>query len=314
MKFTVERRSLVKLLQLIATKSLGSGKTDPEIKLFACAARVFVATSGMVAGNEALVFKEGECFIPGTQLLLLLKTRKAGKNVTMEIDHDGLRIGNLSIPVRAYSPVTYPPGHFQVFPVTDLDVLGAQEKPPAVTEKRWSYGPDDEPPPAEIPEWHSDSDSDVETARIWQLQLTFFQRQPRELCEQLRLPWTIACKLYDDGFLSFDPRPCHVLNEAQEAEFLFVGSIAAAGYDPIRLARILHGLKWPYQYRPGRLYLDWVVRSWRLLPVIKKPHPESIFNDWLADLESEQDISKLEELVETTTSALKSAQKQNDKV
>ena len=323
MKFTIERRPFVRMVEQLGLRRSSKHQGEAEMKLSACAARVFVATSGLVAGHEALVLEDGECFLPGRRFLSLLKSYKGEKNLTLEIDDRGLRIGTFTTPVRAYSPVTYPPGNFQVFPVTDLDVLGPDqqpaqpnsrrpEEPPApvpapAPSTRGQAGPAPEPASAKMPDWQTGSDPAVEKSRIWQLQLTLFLRQPRELSAELHLHWPTACQLYDDGFLSFDPRPNQGLNEAQEAEFLLVGSIAAAGYDAAEMAHILHGLDWPYQYRPGRIYLDWLTRRWRLLPVVEKPDPEAQFYNWLACLAEEGDTATLEQLAQALGSAMKSA-------
>ncbi len=90
----------------------------------------------------------------------------------------------------------------------------------------------------------------------------------------MALDWRVACQLYGDGWLSFDPRAEKSVNEAQEAELRLVGSLAAAGCDAAMMERLLHGLRKPYQYRPDRLYFDWFKARWRLLPVFEEPDPD----------------------------------------
>lgn len=125
MKFTIERRGLIRMVEQERAR-LSRGQKDEDLKLWACAARVFVSAGGSVAGHEALVFEDGECSVPGGHFSLVLKSFSRKKNLTIEADGNGLRIGNFSMSVRHYSPTTYPPAHFQVFPVTDLGVLGPQ--------------------------------------------------------------------------------------------------------------------------------------------------------------------------------------------
>jgi hypothetical protein len=91
----------------------------------------------------------------------------------------------------------------------------------------------------------------VESARIWQVQLSFFPTKPREFCERIGLNWLAARQLHADVWVSFDPLSVATLNEAQEAELQLVGSLVAAGCDAELLARLLHGLRRPYQYRPA---------------------------------------------------------------
>jgi hypothetical protein len=154
--------------------------------------------------------------------------------------------------------------------------------------------------------WQTARDPEVESARIWQVQLAFFPTKPRELCERLGLNWLAACQLHADGWLSFDPRNVVALNEAQEAEMQVVGPLVAAGCDAELLARLLHGLRRPYQYRPGSIYLDWAAARWRLLPVAKEPDPPQVFADWLGSLKESADRQQLEDIASDVAAALKS--------
>ncbi len=154
--------------------------------------------------------------------------------------------------------------------------------------------------------WQTTRDPEVESARIWQVQLTFFPTRPRELCERLGLNWLAACQLHANGWLSFDPRSLVALNEAQEAELQLVGPLVAAGCDAELLARLLSGLRRPYQYRPGAIYLDWSAACWRLLPVAKEPDPQQVFADWLDSLKESGDRQQLDDLASKLAAALKS--------
>src|SRR2546430_12778899 len=95
-------------------------------------------------------------------------------------------------------------------------------------------------------------------------------------CDEIGLNMWAALKLYEDGWLSFCPESTPRLDEAQEAELRFVGSLVQAGCDRPMLTMLLGSLPKPYAYRPGRLYYDWTVRHWRLLPE-PHPHPQAIF-------------------------------------
>jgi len=153
--------------------------------------------------------------------------------------------------------------------------------------------------------WQTTRDPEVESARIWQVQLAFFPTKPRELCERLGLNWLAACQLHADGWLSFDPRKVATLNEAQEAELQLVGPLVAAGCDADLLACLLHGLRRPYQYRPGSIYLDWAAASWRLLPVAKEPDPQQVFADWLDSLKESADRGQLQDIASEVAATLK---------
>ena len=164
------------------------------------------------------------------------------------------------------------------------------------------------PPPSGYG-WQTTRDPGVESARIWQLQLTLFPRTPREICERMRLNWLSACQLHMDGWLSFDPRSVNTLNEAQEAELQLIGPLVAAGCDAELLARLLHGLRRPYQYRSGSIYLDWAASCWRMLPVAKESDAHQVFTDWIDKLKESGDLQQLEDIAYDVAAAIKSLPK-----
>jgi hypothetical protein len=166
--------------------------------------------------------------------------------------------------------------------------------------------PNQPPVPPSGHGWRTTSDPEVESARIWQVQLGLFPRTPRDVCEQVGLNWLAACQLHTAGWLSFDPRGVSTVNEAQEAELQLVGPLVAAGCDGELLARLLHGLRRPYQYRRGTLYLDWAAACWRLLPVALEPDPHEVFTDWLGSLKESGDRQQLEDIARDMAAALKS--------
>ncbi len=124
MKFTVERLALVKMLQLTARKSPMRKRRDKQVRLSACAARVFVEANESTGGLEALVLTEGTCLLPHDVFLKLLKTYASKPNITVEADERTIRFGSTILPTEAYSPTVTPPGKFRVFPVTDTWVAG----------------------------------------------------------------------------------------------------------------------------------------------------------------------------------------------
>ena len=101
MKFTVERLTLVKLLRQVGRK-LVPKDLNPLVRIYACAARVFVETSEMTAGVEALVFADGSCRVHRANLLDYLAMYPSKKNL-----------------VSDYAPSATPPALFNVSPVTD---------------------------------------------------------------------------------------------------------------------------------------------------------------------------------------------------
>jgi hypothetical protein len=140
-------------------------------------------------------------------------------------------------------------------------------------------------------------DDNPELARVAAAQQLLFPANPRALCEQMGLNWWAALKLHEDCWLSYSPANAPRLDESQEAELRFIGSLVVAGCDRGMLAILLSGLTKPYAYDTARLYYDWTARRWRLLP---DPHfhPEAVFSDWLENLVERGDVNSLSGILE----------------
>lgn len=117
------------------------------------------------------------------------------------------------------------------------------------------------------------------------------------------LNWWAALKLHEDGWLSFAPANTLRMDEAQEAELRFVGSLVIAGCDRGMLAILLNGLPKPYAYDAARLFYNWPTRRWRLLPD-PYAHPEARFTDWLNRLVEDGDVNSLTGVLELGQNAL----------
>lgn len=150
MKFTVERAALVKMLELVGKQSPGRKSRDKEVRLSACAARVFVEANETVAGIEALVLADGTCLLPHDVFLKLLKTYAPKPHIAVEADGRGIRFCSTTLPVLRYSRVATPPGKFQVFPVTDLDVLQSEPEPSPIAQPAAVPVPEPETPPPAV--------------------------------------------------------------------------------------------------------------------------------------------------------------------
>ena len=146
-------------------------------------------------------------------------------------------------------------------------------------------------------------DDNPELARVATAQQLLFPANPRAVCEQMGLNWWAALKLHEDGWLSFSPANIPRLDEAQEAELRFIGSLVIAGCDRGMLAILLNGLPKPYAYDAARLYYDWFARRWRALPD-PYAHPEAIFTDWLDNLVAQGEVSSLTGILELGQDAL----------
>ena len=143
----------------------------------------------------------------------------------------------------------------------------------------------------------------AQAARVTPSQQLQFPFSPRAICDEMGLNWWAALKLYEDGWLSFSPESTPRLDERQEAELRFVGSLVLAGCDRSMLASLLSGLPKPYAYHGSRLYYDWAMRHWRLLPD-PRANREAHFADWLDLLVDNQDVGSLTGIVELAHDAL----------
>jgi hypothetical protein len=138
MHLTIERKRLVKMLESVRRKLPGQKKKDKEVRLFACAARVFVEANGVTAGEEALVLRDGGCRQPLEQFLALVKSYADKEHVTIEADERALRMFTSTRSVSGFTSDVKPPADFVVGRVTDLWVSGSNQcspMPPATRRK-----------------------------------------------------------------------------------------------------------------------------------------------------------------------------------
>jgi hypothetical protein len=146
-------------------------------------------------------------------------------------------------------------------------------------------------------------DDSPQLARVVAAQQLLFPATPRALCGEMGLNWWAALKLHEDGWLSFCPESTARLDEAQEAELRFVGSLVIAGCDRSMLTALLGGLPKPYAYHGSRLYYDWATRQWRSLPD-PRSDPEAVFAEWLEVLVEKADTGSVSGILELATDAL----------
>ena len=129
MKFTVERSTLIKMLQLVGRKMPAQKRRDQQVRLSAWAARVFVEANQSTGGVEALVLQEGTCLLPHDVFVKLLKSYAPKENITVEAGERAIKFGSTTLPVSGFSSTVTPPGQFQVFAVTDTWVASGSQPP-----------------------------------------------------------------------------------------------------------------------------------------------------------------------------------------
>lgn len=120
MNCTVERATLVRMV-----KQLKGG--DERLRLWACVARVFVESNGVIAGTEALVFEDGSCVVPRVTFLKLLQSYAGDANITIQADAMTMRVGTVTISSVGYTSQAAPPAKFHVFPVTDTWIVAKNQ-------------------------------------------------------------------------------------------------------------------------------------------------------------------------------------------
>jgi hypothetical protein len=147
------------------------------------------------------------------------------------------------------------------------------------------------------------SEDNPQKVRVKAAQQLLFPAHPCAVCQELGLNWWAALKLHQDGWLSFPPDRTPQLDEAQETELRFIGSLVIAGCDNNMLALLLGDLPKPYSYDPRRLYFDWAARRWRVLPEANA-NPEALFADWLEALVEINDVGTLAGIDELAHDAL----------
>jgi hypothetical protein len=119
MHFTTDRKRLLEMLVQVRQKLPGKKRKSRTVRLYACAARVFVETDGTTAGEESLVLAEGGCTLLLEQFISILKTYDGKPNVTIQAGEKSLRLFTTTLPISGYTPTVKPPAHFVVGRVTD---------------------------------------------------------------------------------------------------------------------------------------------------------------------------------------------------
>ncbi|MEI6563540.1 MAG: hypothetical protein WCO42_04435 [bacterium] len=135
--------------------------------------------------------------------------------------------------------------------------------------------------------------------------LSDFSRQPvspRELCASINLNWMAAVRLFENGWLSFDPAVVLELSPVQNAELRFLGGLVVGGCEESMLRHLLAGLVKPYAYRWDRLYYDWESQCWQLAPT--PPDFETQFETWIEQLVDTGQMPMLERLRATVNRSI----------
>lgn len=144
--------------------------------------------------------------------------------------------------------------------------------------------------------------SSAQFARVETHRMPVVARDARAVCADIKLEWVEALRLYRDGLISFNPATAGLLDESQEAELTFVGSLVVVGGARLPLRVFLRDLHKPYCYDVRRVFFDWADKRWRLLPA--EDDPESTLFAVLDRLELRSETEELLNLRDWLNDAL----------
>ena len=91
------------MLEVLHKNRPGTRKNAKVVRLYACAARVFVEANGVTAGEETLIYADGGCVLPLAMFTALLKTYSKKENVTIKADEKVLTVFTTTRPVSGYT-------------------------------------------------------------------------------------------------------------------------------------------------------------------------------------------------------------------
>ena len=113
-------------------------------------------------------------------------------------------------------------------------------------------------------------------------QESLFNTSVDELLKQYKITPAIVTMWYKSGYLSFDPLAYGDLNERQEIEFHFIGSLFKSGLSLISVESLLARLEKPYRYDLQSVYFDFIKNDWEYqlrIPEVEEQIEELIDNE-----------------------------------
>lgn len=136
------------------------------------------------------------------------------------------------------------------------------------------------------------------------LQGQLFHYSPQHVCGELGLNWLAAVRLYESGWLGFDPAKTGEMNEEQEMEFRFLGALVASGCDDRMLSVLLRPLQKPYLYSLNRIYFDWQCGGrWMPIPTAADFREEPS-EQWIEHMKDDKDVETLQRICDLASEAI----------
>ncbi len=113
-------------------------------------------------------------------------------------------------------------------------------------------------------------------------QESLFNTSVDKLLKQYKITPAIVTEWHKSGYLSFDPLVYDELNEGQEIEFHFIGSLFKSGLSLISVETLLARLEKPYCYDLQSVYFDFLKNDWEdqlRIPEVEEQIEELIENE-----------------------------------
>jgi hypothetical protein len=113
-------------------------------------------------------------------------------------------------------------------------------------------------------------------------QESLFNTSVDELLKQYKITPAIVTGWYKSGYLSFDPPAYDELNNRQEIEFHFIGSLFKSELSLTSVESLLARLEKPYCYNLQSVYFDFMKNDWEYqlrIPEVEEQIEELIDNE-----------------------------------
>ncbi len=113
-------------------------------------------------------------------------------------------------------------------------------------------------------------------------QESLFNTSVDELLKQYKITPAIVTEWYQSGYLSYDPLAYDELDEGQEIEFHFIGSLFKSGLSLKSVETLLARLEKPYRYDLQSVYFDLLKNDWEYqlrIPEVEEQIEELIGNE-----------------------------------
>jgi hypothetical protein len=115
MRFTLDHKTLFKMVQEVGRKYPGTRHADKEIKVSVASGVLFVIAPCRTGGALAIDTEDGQFTVLRQVFQDMLASYKGERFLTLEASKGGMSIGSFSVTVYGYSPTPYIPRRWDWF-------------------------------------------------------------------------------------------------------------------------------------------------------------------------------------------------------